>query len=98
MDNDNSRISIPRVLTNRKILMIKYSHPTKSFVSAYKNSSLGSILSESEYFNSYSEELLQLLEKFVVLDIMIYPVFKYCLAKLQLKFVYYPNNTNSCYA
>ena len=32
----NSRISIPRVLTNRKILRIKYSHPTKSLVDGGK--------------------------------------------------------------
>ena len=36
MDDDNSRISIPRVLTNRKILRIKYGHPTKSLVDGGK--------------------------------------------------------------
>ena len=36
MDDNNSRISIPRVLTNRKIPRIKYGHPTKSLVDGGK--------------------------------------------------------------
>ena len=36
MDDDNSRISNPRVLTNLKILRIKYGHPTKSLVGGGK--------------------------------------------------------------